>query len=111
VPPWSWPATAQSASLLIVPLSYRGNPPRGAIKPPVHLLARLEIWMTLFRDIHVLTGSGITSLPSRPGLDGKGTKATQLHSTAPGQGGGYLIEDSVDGLFDVLGEKMRILLG
>jgi len=105
------PATAHSVSLLIVPLGYRGNPPRGAIKPPMHLLARLEIWMALFRDIQALTGSWITPSPSRPDLDAKGTKAAQLNSIASGQGGGYLIKDGVDGLFDVLGEQMRILLG
>jgi hypothetical protein len=82
---------------------------RGAVKPSFHLLACSEHGMKCFGEADRGPGFGIASKARRQGFYGKCSEPAHFHSITPDQCGFDLVEDGIDRLFDVLGEKQLAL--
>jgi hypothetical protein len=86
-----------------------GSCARGdAVKPFVHPSGRPECRMLRFRDADPGAIFWVATRPCPSGLCEKGTEPAQPHSIAPDQCRGDLVENGVDGLFNILREPVQI---
>jgi hypothetical protein len=96
--------------------SVASNRPNGrnvasGVEAGAHFLAGLEIWDALARDLDGLSGAGIATFSGVALTRGKRAETAQLDPAASGQARGNLVEEHIDQALDILGAKLRILLG
>src|SRR5712691_8905511 len=80
-----------------------------AVQALAHFLAGFEERHAFLVDRYARAGARIAAFARRPILHREGAEAAQLHPVAARQGGGDLVEDGVDDVFDVPLIKVRIL--